>query len=91
MASAYRSFINSVNQVNPTGDQNYINSFRKTLSGVTGPYAKQATDLESKGRSIIETGDILSKDNFFFINTPNIVGDYEYVKSGVLMDKGGGR
>jgi tetratricopeptide (TPR) repeat protein len=91
MVSAYRSFINSVNQVNPTGDQNYINSFRKTLSGVTGPYARQATDLESKGRSIIETGDILSKDNFFFINTPNIVGDYEYAKSGVLMDKGGGR
>jgi hypothetical protein len=91
MASGYRSFINSVNQVVPTGDKNYVGSFRKTMAGVTTPYAKQASELEGKARSIIESGDVLSKDNFYFINIPNVVVDYDYGKSGVLMDKGGGR
>jgi hypothetical protein len=63
------------------------------MSGVTNPYFKSAGDLEAKARSIINSGDILSKDNFYFlgINIPNLVMDYDYPKGGVLMDKGGGR
>lgn len=93
MIWAYRNFNDAVNGVVPTGNKDYIDSFRKTMSGVTGPYTKSASDLEVKARTIINSGDILSKDNFYFlgINTPNLVIEYDYAKGGILMDKGGSR
>lgn len=93
MVYSYRSFIDAVNKVVPTGDKAYIDSFRKTMNGVIAPYAKAANDLEAKARNLINSGDILSKDSLYFlgINTPNFTVEYEYADGGVLMDMGGSR
>ncbi len=90
MVHANRSFINSINQVSVPGDKNYVDSFRKTMNGIISPINRQSIQFEAKAKELIDGGNILSKDNFFFLNS-NVVMDFDYEKSGILMEKGGSR
>jgi hypothetical protein len=95
LVTAYKSFVKSVDEVHPTGkSKEYVDSFRTSMAGITGPIKKQALSFEDRARDLIEREDILSRDNFYFLGARgNFIFQYDYLKGGILMDRdrGGGR
>ncbi len=77
----------------PGKSEEYVKSFKKSMAALTSPVETQAKKFRAAAVKQIETENILSADNAWFIGNMNLSFTPEYFveKSGVLMDKGGAK
>ncbi len=86
--------INEVNSFMPPGkSEEYVKSFKKGMATLVAPVAKQSRDFRSTAIKKIETENILSPDNAWFIGnmTLAITPEHHVEKNGIIMDKSGAR
>lgn len=94
LVQGHEALINEINNFTPPDkNEEYLRSFRKGMNGVIAPVEKQAKDFRRAAIKKIETENILSPDNSWFIGNMNLPFTPEYFveKNAVLMDKGGAR
>ncbi len=94
LVQGHEELIKEVNGfIPPEKSEEYIRSFKKGMGGLVAPIEKQAKDFRKAAVKKIETENILSSDNSWFIGNMDLPFSPEYFvdKHGVLMDKGGAR
>lgn len=94
LVQGHESLVKEISDFIPSDkSEEYVRSFKKGMSGLVVPIEKQAKDFRKAAIKKIETENILSSDNSWFIGNVNLPFSPEFFvdKHGVLMDRGGAR
>lgn len=76
----------------PNKSEGYIKGFRRGMRNkVINPLKKQSLDYRREAKKQINSSQILSKNNYQFLNNLKLPFNIEYISSykGIIMDKGG--
>lgn len=94
LVQGHEQLIREISDFVPEGkSEEYVKSFRKSMLGLVAPIEKQAKEFRKAAVKKIETENILSVDNNWFIGNMDLPFTPEHFveRAGVLMDKGGAR
>jgi len=77
----------------PDKSDNYIKSFKKSMTDLTSPLLTKASDFRKEAVSQISRSNILSIDNNYFLQSKQlpVPPEHYYSRGAVLMDRGGRR
>ena len=95
LINAYEDLAQEIRSFTPQGKTpEYLSSFSKSMSDLTAPLLQKASDFRREAVKQIETSDILSEDNTFFLGSRKsgeFIIEYQPVIPGIMMDRGGRR
>lgn len=95
LIDAYESMARDIRSFTPQGKTpEYVTSFSKSMNDLTVPLLGKASEFRREAVRQIESSDILSEDNFFFMSSKipgEFVPEYQPVIPGIMMDRGGRR
>jgi len=92
LVNSYQSLGREILSFRPTGKSSeYVASFQNSMKGIGDPLLAKATEFGTEARRQIESAQILSKLNIFFLSGAKLPVTPQYfpIKNGVLMDRGG--
>ena len=90
----YLTIITEMREFTPPGKSaDYVASFKKSMYDLSRDLEKRSNEFTVEARRQIISNDILSNENYLFLNTAKmpIQLEYIYTPGGVLMDRGGRR
>jgi len=90
----YLTIITEMREFTPPGKSaDYVASFKKSMYDLSKDLEKRSNEFTAEARRQIISNDILSNENYLFLNTAKmpIQIEYVYTPGGVLMDRGGRR
>ncbi|OFZ21106.1 MAG: hypothetical protein A2202_07425 [Bdellovibrionales bacterium RIFOXYA1_FULL_36_14] len=88
----YLTIITDMREFTPPGKSaDYVASFKKSMYDLSRDLEKRSNEFAVEARRQIISNDILSNENYLFLNTAKmpIQLEYIYTPGGVLMDRGG--
>ncbi len=91
LIETYQRFVSEIRNFVPPGkDPAYIKGFKGAMAQVERPLLEKSLSYLKEARELISKGNILSKDNYWFISSSRLPLKLEYhFDNGVLMDRGG--
>lgn len=93
LIEAYEGLVREIRSFTPQGKSGeYLVSFSKSMNDLSAPLLAKASDFRREAVKQIETSDILSSDNTYFLSPSRggqFVPEYQPVIPGIMMDRGG--
>lgn len=94
LIETYQRFVKELRDFTPPGkDANYVKGFKNAMAQVEKPLLAKSLNYLKQARNIINQGNVLSQDNYWFVpkNRLSVNAEYHFDGNGVLMDRGGKR
>lgn len=93
LIEAYEGLVREIRGFTPQGKSGeYLVSFSKSMNDLSAPLLAKASDFRREAVKQIESSDILSADNIFFLTNRRageFAPEYQPVIPGIMMDRGG--